>query len=192
MLPHSVHSDAALLMQAQAGDAGAFKDLYDRYATTLYRIALAGTRSEADAADLLQECFLRFYQHIGKIEKHDNVGAWLYVTMRNRLIDLYAKERSKVKYIAAQRYRPAESGEHVYSMLRAKEISACIAQALEAMPEKTREVYKLSREQQMTIGEIAEMLGRSEQTIKNQLHTATTKLRQALRDRGLTAWIIFI
>ena len=65
--PDAEPSDAELIDRAKAGDATGFAGLYARHHLALYRTALAMTRHQARAEELVQEAFLRAYRHMGQV-----------------------------------------------------------------------------------------------------------------------------
>ncbi len=134
----------------------------------------------------------RFGKIWKKVENTDNLGPYLYVALRNRVFNFLQQRSKSLVHLLEESFSPVQSVEEIYSVLRTKEIKTCIAEALDRMPEKMRDVYILSREQNLTIAEIAAMLDRSPQTVKNQLGEATARIRQHLKNNHLKVWLFFI
>jgi RNA polymerase sigma-70 factor (ECF subfamily) len=75
--------------------------------------------------------------------------------------------------------------------MRTKELKDIIAAEIRQLPPKMREIYQLSRDEQLTIGEIAELLVLSPQTVKNQLYQALQRIRIALKQQNLDSFLFF-
>jgi len=73
-----VDLDRELLTQAQAGDLPAFEALVERHRDKAYSVALRMTRSEADAAEIVQETFLSAYQHLPEFRGEAAFGSWVH------------------------------------------------------------------------------------------------------------------
>ena len=88
------NEDAVLVRRLQAGDIEALGGLYDRHRLTVFRTALAITRDQDAAEDILQEAFLRLHAYIDRVDTRLPLAPWLYritvnlaytwVTRRNR------------------------------------------------------------------------------------------------------------
>lgn len=75
--------------------------------------------------------------------------------------------------------------------MAAKELQRSVEQSLEELSPKVKQVYRLSREENLTIPEIAQKLGLSEQTIKNQLSTALKHLKQSVLGLSTQAFLLW-
>jgi RNA polymerase sigma factor (sigma-70 family) len=80
--PNDRSAVAALVKAASAGDHGAWNELVDRFASTVWAIARAHRLNAADAADVSQTTWLRLLEHLDRIEQPERVGAWLATTAR--------------------------------------------------------------------------------------------------------------
>jgi RNA polymerase sigma-70 factor (ECF subfamily) len=66
-----------LVDRARSGDQQAFSTLVTQYERKIYRLALNITRNEEDAEDVLQEAFLKAYEHLDRFEGHSKFYTWL-------------------------------------------------------------------------------------------------------------------
>lgn len=181
-------SDRGLLLQAAAGSADAFKTIYDKYWPDLFQAAFKRTRNADDARDLVQELFIALWDNAERLARVPELAPYLFTALRNRVFNYFEKKSVRLNYLLQQPFKPVESEEAVFSGIRSREIKACVEEAIAAMPQRMKEIYLLSREQQLTIGEIAGLLGIAPQTVKNQLHTALGRIRAQLDNRNLGAF----
>lgn len=189
---HGNAGDRLLLQQAANGDQLAFRVIYEKYWEDLFQAAYKRTRHADDARDLVQELFISLWNNAGQLNKEIDLGAYLYVALRNKIFNYFEKKAVRLSYLLAQPFQPVESEDAIFSSIRTREIKACVAEAVAAMPPKMKEIYQLSREQQLSVGEIARLLGIAPQTVKNQLHTALDRIRTNLSNKKLGSffWLI--
>jgi RNA polymerase sigma-70 factor (ECF subfamily) len=176
-------NDSWLLEKIKQGDGAAFRRLFDKYWQDLFRLACKRLPSREDAADIVQEVFLSLWNNHGKLNAGNDLAAYLFVSLRNRIFNYYEKQAVRFKYLLNQSFNPVQSEDAIVGSIQQKELQQIIAAEIEKMPDKMREIYQLSREQQLSISEIATLLMISPQTVKNQLHRALDRLRQSLRDQ---------
>lgn len=181
-------SDRGLLLQAAAGSETAFKTIYDKYWPDLFQAAFKRTRNADDARDLVQELFIALWDNAARLEQVTDLAPYLFVALRNRVFNYFEKKSVRLNYLLQQPFKPVESEEAIFSSIRSREIKACVEDVIAAMPQRMKEIYLLSREQQLTVGEIAALMGIAPQTVKNQLHTALGRIREQLENRNLGAF----
>lgn len=89
----SRHADDELIKIAQAGNAEAFGEIYNRYAQSIFRYLYAHLNERQDAEDLMADVFLRTWQALPEYQRRKGVPfyVFLYRIARNRLIDYYRR-----------------------------------------------------------------------------------------------------
>ena len=133
-----------------------------------------------DARDIVQDVFLKLWHDRLTLQIHTGLSSYLYTATRNRVIDHIRRNAIREEYSMLLQYLGTNEAADAQQLLAAKELALRVQQALSALTPKVREVYRLSREQQLSIPEIAAQLNVSEQTVKNQLTTALNHLRKTL------------
>src|SRR6266705_480917 len=71
------HTENEMLAQAQAGDEGAFAELYSQYNRRVYRLALNITHNPQDAEDVVQSAFLKAFTHLVQFRRDSRFSTWL-------------------------------------------------------------------------------------------------------------------
>ena len=175
-------------------DPSTFADAAMAYAQPLYAAALRMTRNPADAADLVQETYLRAYRGYGNFEEGTNLRAWLYRILTNTYINIYR----------ARQRRPQETDladvEDLYMYRRLPLIETAVAsrsaedqlvdliaddevkQALEALPEQFRMAVILADIEGFSYKEIAEILDVPIGTVMSRIHRGRRQLQKLLWD----------
>ena len=125
----------------------AFQQLFDKYWRDLYRIAYQRVRSEADAQDLVQEVFIAFWKNIHTVKTPDSIAGYLFIALRNKIFDFYEKQQTRLQFLLEQPFQPTNSPEQPIDNITGKELRSIVAAAVENLPGKMKEIYRLSREQ---------------------------------------------
>ncbi len=186
--------DQQLLERIRLTDYEAFEELHRRYYDSLFRTASKKIGSYDEAYDLLQEFFTELWEKRAQFVVTNSLDAY----MRNRLwFKLSTYFRSKgfqdkhfrkfAEYLQTTEKEAVDEMEVREINLQYEELMERINKAIEEMPPKMKEVFLLSREQQLTAPSIAEKLQISTKTVNNQLHIAMNRIRAAVADPSVTA-----
>jgi RNA polymerase sigma-70 factor (family 1) len=157
-----------------------FSDLFRQHEHRLYTLALRLTKSDQSAKDIIQEVFLKLWDHRASLHHITNIEAWLYRITENKVIDFLRKASADARLkqkIWNQLQQIANESEQY---LAAKEYNEIIQKAIEQLPPQRRLIYQLNRENGLNYQEIARELNISKHTVKNQLFTAVQSVRKFL------------
>jgi RNA polymerase sigma-70 factor (ECF subfamily) len=177
-------TDRDLLTAARAGSEHAFRMLFERYWTDLFKIGYQRLRSVEDTKDLLQDVFLSLWNNIHSIEVEGSMVGYLYTALRNKVFNFYEKKNTRFRKLMQRPFLVADSEDHIFSNYCAKELKDFIAAGIADLPDRMRQIFLLSKEDRLTNAEIASLLQLSEQTVKNQLHGAMKRLKGSLANSG--------
>jgi RNA polymerase sigma-70 factor, ECF subfamily len=172
--------DAELLRRSAAGDETAFEILYRRHRDAAYRFAWVLTKSEADAEEVVQDCFITLNR---KAREFDPNRAKL----RTWLLGI-------VRYLSYQRARSVESENELYSAadipservdieseIIESEVGAAVRRIVLALPKAQREAIMLFEFEEMSLAETAAILGIESNAVKARLHRGRNQLRRCAR-----------
>ncbi|MBX3451421.1 MAG: sigma-70 family RNA polymerase sigma factor [Planctomycetaceae bacterium] len=151
--------------------------LYDLIGPRLYRFALAICRNPHDAEDALQQAVVRIAQYPESVAQATQPWAYCLTIVRNEVLRVARKRPLTV--VVAESARQVEAG--AYSEISAEETSGQVRAALETLPPSQAEVVVLKIWEQMTFGEIAEVLGESPNTVASRYRYAMEKLESRLK-----------
>ena len=155
---------------AQAGDAGAFRDLLDRHYMTIYRMAFRFCGSQHDAEDVTQLACIKVADHLRDFKGQSAFTTWLYTIVLNTSRDWQRSQK---------RHRHGEIDEEVSSGEQSPEQALSTRQQLarvNALPEVEREALLLVFGEGLTHKQAAEVLGCAESTVSWRIHEARKKL----------------
>ncbi len=172
--------DAELVLRVRQGELEAFEALYQRYKGPIYRTALAITHDHGVAEEVLQDCFLRAYAHLDRVDGSSPLGPWLQriaVNLaRNRLQRkqfLFSPIDDVVEHLLDHERSPEEVAE-------GNEVRSAVQASLRALGFNHRAVAVLYYLHGYTHSEIAYVLDCPLGTVKSRLHYATQQLRRYL------------
>lgn len=176
-------SDAEVFQLLQQGDSAALGVLYDRYGSSVYRLALKILGKVGDAEDLTHEVFLILWQKGGYNPQRGSLLTFLLLLTRSRSINRL--QRSQIQRRAVDRlerslaYRSETPGLEAISLA---ETTDRVQDALQQLPSAQREILELSYYRGLSQSEIAEQIEIPLGTVKSRARQGLLKLRQLLSD----------
>ncbi|UCF20788.1 MAG: sigma-70 family RNA polymerase sigma factor [Gemmatimonadota bacterium] len=181
-------SERDLVVRAQRGDRRAFGVLVTRYMRRAYYVALGLVGSHDDALDLSQEAFARAFRARASLDPDRPFYAWLYQIVRrlcfNHLRDRKVRARRLQEagpWLVSQAAVGAKASDPGLSAERS-ELRGRLQSAIEALPEREREVLVLKEFEGLRYREIAELLGIPIGTVMSRLYAARRDLARSLED----------
>lgn len=180
MVYKSEQLDNELIKMLKSGDSDAYTEIYDRYKLLLFNHAYKKL-GDADAAqDVLQDVFLNLWNRRGQLSESENLGGYLYTSIRNKVFNIIA--HAKVRNVYADSiYRFAQSEHrHADYLVRERQFSKLIEKEIDALPPRMREIFLLSRKEHLKNKEIADKLSLSEHTVATQIKRAIKILQVRL------------
>jgi RNA polymerase sigma-70 factor (ECF subfamily) len=186
----------ALVRKAQEGDRLAFEDLVRRYDRDVLRLALNLVHRPEDARDIYQEAFLKVYRNLHRFRFECSFYTWLYRITTNVALD-YLRRRTTHREDQAPVAQDGEgsSGQDFFDRqpcvgtfsnpekrLLGQQLGEKIQEAMKRLSPRERTVFEMKHYQGMRLRAIGDLLGTSEETVKNSLFRATRKLRASLGD----------
>lgn len=188
---HEVIDEIKCITDLRGGSYKAFRLIYDEYADRLYAFVIRNLRNRTLAQDIVQDTFMRLWIHRKQLNSFGNIQGLLFAIAKYRLIDHFRQQMSQpefVEYLSQSVYDRADdiSPDDVVMY---DEFVARLTVAKNHLTPRERGIYELSRERYMSVKDIAERLGLSEQTVKNHLTSALRILRDELS--GLAVIFLF-
>jgi RNA polymerase sigma-70 factor (ECF subfamily) len=162
--------DAALVAAARAGSRRAFGALHERYGRMVHAILLARVPAP-DAADLVQDVFLRALEQLVSLRDDEAFGGWLAQIARNRATD-HLRARPPAAELSADLSVREASSAHA-------EAAEALA-AISALPEAYRETLLMRLVEGLTGAQIAEQTGLRPGSVRVNLHRGMRLLRERL------------
>ncbi len=170
-----------LVARLRQGDTAALAELYERYKVPIFRTALAITRDQGAAEDILQECFVRLLTHADRIHSNVPVGPWLYRVAINLSCD-WVHHRQRWSVLLGRLVERWAAPLRVEGTVEEQEIQEKVREAIRTLPLPQQVVIVLHYLEGLSLKEIAEILEVPEGTVKSRLHYGREALREHLAE----------
>ncbi|HUW60186.1 MAG TPA: sigma-70 family RNA polymerase sigma factor [Candidatus Bathyarchaeia archaeon] len=172
-----MYSDSAVVRKVLQGNQGLFRVLVNRYAGVVHSIAYAYLRNSADAEDIAQETFTRFYEQLDRLAHHTQVGPWLVNVARNVSVDLIRK-RGRESDFARRSAGPRAA---IPDPMR-EELHRLLWEQLDSLDGEAREVLILHYFMHKKAREIGGLLGITPDAAAKRVQRARDELGRRLTD----------
>jgi len=184
-----VDDDSQLVARAQSGDQKAFAELVRRYRDRVFRLSVSilGKEFVPEAEDVAQEVFLKIHHSLQSFRGEAQFGSWIYRVTFNHAVNVKERARFRRPHVedtALRQVATASPGleKQIEAAQRDRALEECIQTLPELYQSALRQYYWFGA----GIGEIAELLGVPENTVKSYLHRARKLLHGMLKERGLS------
>ena len=173
--------DYSLMRAVQNGDMVAFNELVDRYKDRLMNVIGRMLLSHDDAEDVVQETFVRVYQHRQSFNFQHCFSTWIY-TIGLNLARNELRKRKKFKFYDITEMKGNEA-EFAVEMKLPSRLPQVLNTAVKELPEKYRVAFILRDVQEMPYEEVAKVLSIPLGTVKSRVNRARTMLRDKLQPK---------
>ena len=148
-------------------------------------------RDTDEAEDLVQKTFCKLYDQRESIEIHTSIKSYLYRIVHNNCLNRIKQQSTRAEHNLHYAYEKDTTSNHVENVVLANELEQKISTIVESLPPRCKEIFNMSRRQQLSYAEIAKELNISANTVETQIVKALRILRTGLKDY-LSLLIIFI
>jgi len=173
--------DLNLLSRIKANDRLAFNRLFLKYHVGLLRFGKSLLAKDPERAeDVVQEVFLSVWKNRESLSIHTSFSAFLFTAVKNRIKDVYREQQWTL-------YDPTETAfddalaanQEPDHLLMFKELNADINQMISLLPEKTKLVFRMNREDHLSYEQIAELLNISIHSVKTHMYRSIKFLKKS-------------
>ena len=159
-------------------DKHAFELLYNKYWDKLFKTALSKVYDEDEVSDIVQDLFITIWVRRQELNIHNNVDLYLFRSLKNRIINFYKKKYltdDNVNEFAKNTPNKTDSDAEIICSY--KEVELVIKNEMDRLPGKMKQIFLLSRDEQLSSKKISEMLSISDQTVRNQISKAIKRIK---------------
>jgi len=173
-----VQSEESLVRRAQKRDQEAFAQIYEEHFDKIYRYLALRIGNETEAEDMTQQVFLNALQSISSFRwKGVPFSAWLFRIAHNQAVDYFRKRKRTAvpldESLASNDNTPQRLAEHKLDIEQ-------LLSATKQLTEAQREVISLRFTSELSIAEVAKVMGKSQGAVKALQHSAIVALRRTL------------
>ncbi len=159
-----------------------FRILFDRYWKELYQKALPRLNGRSDAEEIVQDIFISLWNNRQTVTVEVSLKPYLFTALKYAIIKKVSRDYKKNKTHPLN----VETIRHIFlsneDLTHYRQLQKALDLELGQLPDRMQQIYRMSRNDDLRISEIAEQLQLSEQTVKNILSDALKRLRTKLVD----------
>ncbi len=180
-MEYDLLTDELLARLLHKGDERAFREIYRRYWKKLYHIALSKTHTAAVAEELVQVLFVSLWERRSVAIIH-HLDSYLVLAMKYKVINYIKSFIAKEKCYSLAAGSSLMDESHTETQTLLHELSLAIQAAIEKLPVKTKAVFKLSREENRSVKEIALVMNLSEKAVEYHITQSLKLMRLHLKE----------
>lgn len=182
-----------------SSDLQTFNGLYTDYHDRLVRFAHSYVRDFSVAEDITTEAFIGYWKNMECLPEDVNVPAYLVTAIKNKCLNYLSRSETQSRILSHMKENAKwELGLRISSLeacdpegLFSSEIESIVEETLAGLPEKTFEIFRLSRYKDQSHKEIAEALNISTKGVEFHISKALAKLRKNLKDYMISFFLFF-
>ncbi|WP_128544575.1 sigma-70 family RNA polymerase sigma factor [Larkinella soli] len=183
-------SDGLLVILLQKGDHGAFREIYLRHWHPLLVMARRKLQSQEVAEELVQDLFVDLWER-RQTARIDELRNYLFGAVKYKVLN---EIRSRLQQSRFQQQAGAslpEADHRTEEMLAYEELSDAVRSSIALLPEKTQLIFRMNREENQSVRQIAHRLQVPERTVEYHLTQSVRALRLHLKDFVMCTLFLF-
>ena len=169
-----------LIIQFKEGDRNAFSKLYDIYFPKVFRFTQLYIISSIELADVVQEVFVKLWEKREQLDETKSIEGYLFIVTRNLIFNAARKSFNESAFKMTVLKASEDESYNLEEEIEASELKSYIDSLIQMLPPRRQEIFRLSREKQLTNKQIAELCGIGEKAVERQISFALKFLRENL------------
>ena len=193
MNEHRKQMSATNLNMASAlknGSEDAFRHLFDMYGKRIFLFASGYFKDPMDAEEIVQEVFLKIWDARERLSDRKSFDSYIFTIAKNAILNTLRKAKSEHAYLTWAQLNPGRNI-LVEEEINFNELNNAYHKAIGKLSPKRKQVFLLSREQNLSYAEIADKMEVSIKTVENQITAALADIRKQLIASGFSGLFFF-
>ena len=173
--------DRYLLQKLKEGDVHALESIFNKYYGNLCRYLILIFKNQLLVEHIVQDIFIYLWENRKSIRIHTSIEAYLYTSGRYKALNQLRNSRRQEKIRKDMSELKSITANATETLVEISELQMIIDEAVDSLPARCQEIFRLSREEEMSYKEIAGLLNISLNTVERQMSIALKKLRTILK-----------
>ncbi len=178
----SGNKETTLMMRLSKGDERAFEELYLGFRGVAYFFVLSFVKDQSVAKDIVHDSFVKIWVKRENLARVVSFDSYLFRMLRNAIMDYFETLQINRRYVAETLKCTDDFSDITSNQVSLDELELIIFDAVSNMPERRREVFRLSRYQNVENSEIALRLGIDVRTVENHITAALATIRARIAE----------
>ena len=172
-------SERELIEKLRSGDQDAYRILFLRYYMRIYLFAKGFVKDGSLAEDIAQNVFMKLWIARANISG-ESINHLLYMITRNEVRDYFKSGYRRRRDSLDNKPEPVTKDVDALDLIQSQYIAQVVVQTIDHLSERRKEIFRLSREENLTNKEIAEMLGISVRTVEKSIELTLKEIRKVI------------
>ena len=186
-----LHTEKELVKKLKEGDSFAFEVLFYKYRNKIKGFALKIVPAQIDPEEIVQEVFVRVWLKKEAIDPEKDFQSYLFSIAKNLVLDHLKSAVNRKLYFVGEHFQQDLLVEDGLEASISEESEVKLQKLINEIPERRREIFRLSRFEGLSYKQIAERLNISENTVDSQIRNALAFLRKEFRKIVVLAFPYF-
>lgn len=186
-----LHTEKELVKKLKDGDSFAFEVLFYKYRNKIKGFALKIVPAQIDPEEIVQEVFVRVWLKKEAIDPEKDFQSYLFSIAKHLVLDHLKSAVNRKLYFVGEHFQQDLLEEDGLEASITEETEAKLQKLINEIPERRREIFRLSRFEGLSYKQIAERLNISENTVDSQIRNALAFLRKEFRKIIVLAFLYF-
>lgn len=186
-----LHTEKELVKKLKDGDSFAFEVLFYKYRNKIKGFALKIVPAQIDQEEIVQEVFVRVWLKKDAIDPEKDFQSYLFSIAKHLVLDHLKSAVNRKLYFVGEHFQQDLLEEDGLEASISEETEEKLQRLINEIPERRREIFRLSRFERLSYKQIAERLNISENTVDSQIRNALAFLRKEFRKFVVLAFLYF-
>ncbi|MFA5326346.1 MAG: RNA polymerase sigma-70 factor [Prolixibacteraceae bacterium] len=173
-----LHTEKELLRKLREGDSFAFEVLFYKYRNKVKGFALKMVPTQVDPEEIVQEVFVKLWLKKELVNPEKDFQSFLFSIAKNLILDHLKSAVNRKLYFVGEHFQHDLMTDESQELTLNDEKEEKLEQLIAEIPERRREIFRLSRFEGLSYKQIAEKLNISENTVDSQIRNALAFLRK--------------
>ena len=187
-----LHTEKELVKKLKEGDSFAFEVLFYKYRNKVKGFAIKMVPAQVDPEEIVQEVFVKLWLRKEGIDPEKDFHSYLFSIAKHLVIDYLKSAVNRKLYFVGEHYQQDLLMEESFDTTMAEDAEEKLQKLINEIPERRREIFRLSRFEGLSYKQIAERLNISENTVDSQIRNALAFLRKEFRKMAILGFLFFI
>lgn len=177
------YSDSVLISRLKEGDKEAFEVIFNEYSTKLYFFALSYLHIEEEAEEIVQNVFVSLWEHRSFLDELRSLKSYLYKATVNCVYNYFKHEAIRRKHLAYVLRQDAAEDDSSEKNMDLDDLTKNLESLVARLPQMQQKIFKMSRWDGLSHGEIAQQLGLSVRSVENHIYRSLKFFKENLKEK---------